>query len=147
MLAHLAFCSIDYCFQKFNGVLQLFFYGRYLTEHSIQGVHISQFSFQTPKPLRADYVRKRPRRTFGGLELSRPLEPAEGVYYFRFLSVLSLFSEFFSFCACVHISNPWFFAWWQLLLYNNIMTIFLIAFYRWSGLANRFACWLSWCYI
>ncbi|KAM0939368.1 putative transcription factor & chromatin remodeling CW-Zn family [Dioscorea sansibarensis] len=50
---------------------------RYLTEHSIQGVHISQFSFQTPKPLRADYVRKRPRRTFGGLELSRPLEPAE----------------------------------------------------------------------
>ncbi|KAJ0985193.1 hypothetical protein J5N97_003549 [Dioscorea zingiberensis] len=35
---------------------------RFLLENPIQGVHISQFSFQTPKPLREDYVRKRPRR-------------------------------------------------------------------------------------
>ncbi|KAM0939372.1 putative methyl-CpG DNA binding, DNA-binding domain superfamily [Dioscorea sansibarensis] len=50
-------------------VFQSFFSIRYLLEHSIQGVHISQFSFKVPRPLRKDYVRKRPC----------PSEPMEGV--------------------------------------------------------------------
>eukprot|EP00252_Welwitschia_mirabilis_P021374 TRINITY_DN5472_c0_g1_i1.p1 TRINITY_DN5472_c0_g1~~TRINITY_DN5472_c0_g1_i1.p1 ORF type:complete len:253 (+),score=37.90 TRINITY_DN5472_c0_g1_i1:775-1533(+) len=37
---------------------------RFLTEHPeyTKGVELSQFSFQSPKPLRKDYVRKRPKR-------------------------------------------------------------------------------------
>lgn len=61
---------------------------RYLLEHPEyikQGVNLSQFSFQIPRPLQENYVRKRaPRMTNpldgSSLGLSRPLEPEEGVY-------------------------------------------------------------------
>nr|CAD1825414.1 unnamed protein product [Ananas comosus var. bracteatus] len=58
---------------------------RYLIEHPEyikQGVNLSQFSFQIPRPLQENYVRKRaPRMTNpldgSSLGLSRPLEPEE----------------------------------------------------------------------
>lgn len=63
-------------------------YCRYLLEHpeyATEGVKLSQFSFQIPRPLQENYVRKRTipignpnEMTRSGL--SRPLEPAEGIY-------------------------------------------------------------------
>ncbi|GAB2276153.1 methyl-CpG-binding domain-containing protein, variant 2 [Dionaea muscipula] len=58
---------------------------KYLIEHPEyvrEGVKMSQFSFQTPKPLQEDYVRKRPARLAASYDdskflMSRPLEPAE----------------------------------------------------------------------
>lgn len=56
---------------------------RYLVEnpmYAAEGVQLSQFSFQTPKPLQENYVRKRPAKvsnpTDGSL-VPRPLEPEE----------------------------------------------------------------------
>ncbi|ONK82034.1 uncharacterized protein A4U43_C01F35450 [Asparagus officinalis] len=49
-------------------------------EYNEQGVKLSQFSFQIPRPLKDNYVRKRPTRVSnpdGGLGLSMPLEPEE----------------------------------------------------------------------
>ncbi|KAF8400174.1 hypothetical protein HHK36_013470 [Tetracentron sinense] len=58
---------------------------RYLVEHPEyirEGVTMAQFSFQIPKPLQENYVRKRPARLAAsyngtGLRMSRPLEPSE----------------------------------------------------------------------
>ncbi|PIA43916.1 hypothetical protein AQUCO_01800160v1 [Aquilegia coerulea] len=50
---------------------------KYLDEHPeyvAAGITTKQFSFQIPKPLQEDYVKKRPRVDFS---LSRPLEPTE----------------------------------------------------------------------
>lgn len=71
----------DFLFHlKFSSLLYLF---RYLLEHPEyveEGVTLSQFSFQIPKPLQENYVRKRPRVTDGtGLGMSRPLEPSVGL--------------------------------------------------------------------
>lgn len=54
---------------------------KYLLEHPEyveEGVTMSQFSFQIPKPLQENYVRKRPPRVTDGtaLGMSRPLEPS-----------------------------------------------------------------------
>ncbi|KAF8389479.1 hypothetical protein HHK36_026174 [Tetracentron sinense] len=51
-------------------------------EYIREGVTMSQFSFQIPKPLQENYVRKRPSRVTSsydgaGLQMSRPLEPTE----------------------------------------------------------------------
>ena len=52
----------------------------------MHGVTLSQFSFQIPKPLQENYVRKRPARVNAGSydgttssAMSRPLEPGEGM--------------------------------------------------------------------
>ncbi|XP_057983026.1 methyl-CpG-binding domain-containing protein 2 [Malania oleifera] len=58
---------------------------KYLLEHpeyTSQGVTLSQFSFQIPKPLQENYVRKRPARVIascdgGNMVMPRPLEPSE----------------------------------------------------------------------
>lgn len=60
---------------------------KYLLEHPeymVHGVTLSQFSFQIPKPLQENYVRKRPARVNAGSYddttssgMSRPLEPGE----------------------------------------------------------------------
>lgn len=58
---------------------------KYLLEHPgyiEQGVKLSQFSFQIPRPLQENYVRKRPAARMaspldGGFGLPRPLEPDE----------------------------------------------------------------------
>lgn len=42
-------------------------------EYMSEGVSLSQFSFQTPRPLQEDYVRKRPRNN---ISTTRSLEPA-----------------------------------------------------------------------
>lgn len=42
------------------------------------GVTLSQFSFQIPKPLQENYVRKRPPREKPSHDTSKPLEPSEG---------------------------------------------------------------------
>lgn len=70
-LFHLKFSSLSYLF-------------RYLLEHPEyveEGVTMSQFSFQIPKPLQENYVRKRPPRVTDGtaLGMSRPLEPSVGL--------------------------------------------------------------------
>ncbi|XP_040996829.1 methyl-CpG-binding domain-containing protein 2-like isoform X1 [Juglans microcarpa x Juglans regia] len=52
---------------------------KYLQEHpeyTSDGVSLSQFSFQIPKPLRDDYVRKRPPR-LPASRVTGPLEPRE----------------------------------------------------------------------
>ncbi|XVF47578.1 hypothetical protein PTKIN_Ptkin03bG0120800 [Pterospermum kingtungense] len=46
-------------------------------EHSAQGVTLSRFSFQIPKPLQGDYVRKRPACQTATRDNARPLEPRE----------------------------------------------------------------------
>ncbi|CAL9127364.1 unnamed protein product [Musa textilis] len=58
---------------------------RYLLEHPEhiqQGVNLSQFSFQIPRPLQENYVRKRHARSMSscdvGLMSPKPLEPEEG---------------------------------------------------------------------
>lgn len=58
---------------------------RYLLEHPEhgQGVTLSQFSFQSPRPLQENYVRKRPARLTNSCNdpdtvLPRPTEPEEG---------------------------------------------------------------------
>ncbi|XP_021277387.1 methyl-CpG-binding domain-containing protein 2 isoform X2 [Herrania umbratica] len=55
---------------------------KYLIEHpeyATEGVTLSRFSFQIPKPLQEDYVRKRsaPARLTGSHDNTRPLEPGE----------------------------------------------------------------------
>lgn len=52
----------------------------------VEGLTMSQFSFQIPKPLQENYVRKRPARVTAGSHhditssaMSRPLEPGEGM--------------------------------------------------------------------
>lgn len=53
---------------------------KYLMEHSEylrQGVTLSQFSFQVPKPLQENYVRKRPARVTASCDDTRRLEPSE----------------------------------------------------------------------
>ncbi|KAI3951173.1 hypothetical protein MKW98_028577 [Papaver atlanticum] len=48
-------------------------------EYLSAGVTMSQFSFQIPKPLQVNYVRKRPKTVAPtpGFSMSRPLEPTE----------------------------------------------------------------------
>lgn len=59
---------------------------RFLLEHPDEaaGVDMSQFSFQTPKPLQENYVRKRPARSAmlegGSLQMPGDFETSEGVY-------------------------------------------------------------------
>ena len=43
------------------------------------GVTLSQFSFQIPRPLQENYVRKRPTRRAALCDGTRPLEPDEGM--------------------------------------------------------------------
>ncbi|XP_019707476.2 methyl-CpG-binding domain-containing protein 2 [Elaeis guineensis] len=55
---------------------------KYLKEHPEDGINRSQFSFQIPKPLQENYVRKRSSRVINpcdaaGLGLPSPLEPEE----------------------------------------------------------------------
>ncbi|KAG1364534.1 methyl-CpG-binding domain-containing protein 2 [Cocos nucifera] len=55
---------------------------KYLKDHPEDGVNKSQFSFQIPKPLHENYVRKRSSRATNpcdgaGLGLPRPLEPED----------------------------------------------------------------------
>ncbi|XWS73350.1 hypothetical protein CRYUN_Cryun02cG0120600 [Craigia yunnanensis] len=53
---------------------------KYLIEHpeyATEGVTLSRFSFQIPKPLQEDYVRKRPARQTASHDNARPLEPGE----------------------------------------------------------------------
>ncbi|KAJ9153438.1 hypothetical protein P3X46_026877 [Hevea brasiliensis] len=53
---------------------------KYLMDHPeyVQdGVTLSQFSFQIPKPLQENYVRKRPARVSATCDDTRPLEPNE----------------------------------------------------------------------
>ncbi|XWS52320.1 hypothetical protein CRYUN_Cryun11dG0057700 [Craigia yunnanensis] len=53
---------------------------KYLIEHpeyATEGVSLSRFSFQIPKPLQEDYVRKRPARITASHDNARPLEPGE----------------------------------------------------------------------
>ena len=64
----------------------LFVSFRYLLEHPEymeEGVTMSQFSFQIPKPLQENYVRKRPARITAsdGTDLGMPglLEPSAGM--------------------------------------------------------------------
>ncbi|XWS52317.1 hypothetical protein CRYUN_Cryun11dG0057700 [Craigia yunnanensis] len=55
---------------------------KYLIEHpeyATEGVSLSRFSFQIPKPLQEDYVRKRPARITASHDNARPLEPGEDV--------------------------------------------------------------------
>lgn len=49
-------------------------------EYTSDGVTLRQFSFQIPKPLQEDYVRKRPARLTSSYEVSVPVEPAHGTY-------------------------------------------------------------------
>lgn len=60
---------------------------RYLYDHPeySEAVQPSQFSFQIPKPLQENYVRKRPARLTASEDgnhvgISRPLEPSKGMY-------------------------------------------------------------------
>ncbi|KAF3956183.1 hypothetical protein CMV_018665 [Castanea mollissima] len=46
-------------------------------EHMTDGVTLSQFSFQIPRPLQENYVRKRPTRRAALCDATRPLEPDE----------------------------------------------------------------------
>lgn len=53
---------------------------KYLLEHPeylTDGVTLSQFSFQIPKPLQENYVRKRPARMTDSCESAKHLEPGE----------------------------------------------------------------------
>ncbi|XP_022755517.1 methyl-CpG-binding domain-containing protein 2-like [Durio zibethinus] len=53
---------------------------KYLIEHpqyATEGVNLSRFSFQIPKPLQEDYVRKRPAHRTNSHDNVRPLEPDE----------------------------------------------------------------------
>ncbi|KAJ7973691.1 Methyl-CpG-binding domain-containing protein [Quillaja saponaria] len=53
---------------------------KYLLEHPDyirDGVTLSRFSFQIPKPLQENYVRKRPARLTAPYDGTRPLEPVE----------------------------------------------------------------------
>ncbi|MCL7040267.1 hypothetical protein MKW94_006299 [Papaver nudicaule] len=52
---------------------------KYILEHPDAGLTTSQFSFQIPKPLQENYVRKRSRTETPspGLSLPQPLEPTE----------------------------------------------------------------------
>ena len=44
-----------------------------------EGVKLSQFSFQIPRPLQENYVRKRTARLTASCGDTRPLEPSEGI--------------------------------------------------------------------
>ncbi|XP_050262537.1 methyl-CpG-binding domain-containing protein 2-like [Quercus robur] len=46
-------------------------------EHMTDGVTLSQFSFQIPRPLQENYVRKRPTHRAALCDGTRPLEPDE----------------------------------------------------------------------
>lgn len=46
-------------------------------EHMTDGVTLAQFSFQIPRPLQENYVRKRPTRRAALCDGTRPLEPDE----------------------------------------------------------------------
>ncbi|EEF36136.1 DNA binding protein, putative [Ricinus communis] len=48
-------------------------------EYVQNGVKLSQFSFQIPRPLQENYVRKRPARLTASCDNIRPLEPSEGM--------------------------------------------------------------------
>ncbi|CAN0839091.1 Methyl-CpG-binding domain-containing protein 2 [Linum grandiflorum] len=52
---------------------------KYLADHPeyAEGLSLSQFSFQTPKPLQENYVRKRPPRITAQADNSRLLQPKE----------------------------------------------------------------------
>lgn len=52
---------------------------KYILEHPDAGLTTSQFSFLIPKPLKEDYVRKRPTTVMSspGLSTLQPLEPTE----------------------------------------------------------------------
>jgi hypothetical protein len=64
-----------------NSLLWGFWFCRYLLEHpeyTRDGVTLSQFSFQIPKPLQKNYVRKRTPLLTASHD-TRPLEPGEGM--------------------------------------------------------------------
>jgi hypothetical protein len=48
-------------------------------EYMSDGVSLSQFSFQIPKPLQENYVRKRTARPAASCDGTRPIEPGEGM--------------------------------------------------------------------
>lgn len=48
-------------------------------EYVQDGVTLSQFSFQIPKPLQENYVRKRAARVTATCDDTRALEPNEGL--------------------------------------------------------------------
>lgn len=57
---------------------------RFLMDHPEyvrDGVTLSQFSFQIPKPLQENYVRKRPTKLKSSCEDNGPIEPDQGIYY------------------------------------------------------------------
>lgn len=61
--------------------LLLICFSRYLIEHpeyTRDGVTLSQFSFQIPKPLQENYVRKRPAKVTTTQDTTKSLEPNEG---------------------------------------------------------------------
>jgi len=49
-------------------------------EYARDGVTLSQFSFQIPKPLQENYVRKRPARLTSSYEVPGPVEHEQGTY-------------------------------------------------------------------
>jgi len=49
-------------------------------EYTRDGVTLSQFSFQIPRPLQENYVRKRPARLTSSYEVSEPVEHEQGTY-------------------------------------------------------------------
>lgn len=56
---------------------------RFLTEHpeyTRDGVKLSQFSFQIPRPLQENYVRKRSARLPSSYEAGGPVEHEQGTY-------------------------------------------------------------------
>ena len=60
-------------------------------EYMSDGVSLSQFSFQIPRPLQENYVRKRSTRRTALCDGTRPLEPDEGMQnYKEFGDFLSL---------------------------------------------------------
>lgn len=68
-------------------------------EYARQGVTLSQFSFQAPRPLQENYVRKRPVRFMNpcdgsDLLLQRPLEVEEGERI-DFVVIIGGFKDFF----------------------------------------------------
>jgi len=88
--------SCFHFFLKFENLSCFFLFCRYLLEHPEyveRGVKLSQFSFQIPRPLQENYVRKRPAVRMSnsldsGLGLPRPLEAVEGMQKMKYLFMI-----------------------------------------------------------
>lgn len=94
---------------------------RYLIEHPeymVDGLSMAQFSFQIPRPLQENYVRKRPAapRLTAADHASRTLEPTEGEYLLalyilcinclsELLTLYSVRSNAVSVCICQFAFN------------------------------------------